>query len=47
MAYVNFKIKVKILDHWFVDNYRLGSSYICYALLEVNDELRLLNWEVE
>lgn len=47
MAYVNLKIKVKLLDYWIVDNYKLGSSDILYVLLEINDKLELIEREVE
>jgi len=47
MAHLTLKIKVRLLDYWLVDNYKLGSSGIIYALLEINDKLQLVEREVE
>lgn len=46
MANLTFKIKVKILDYWIVDNYELGSSGIVFCLLQINDKLSLVEREV-
>jgi len=47
MASLTFKIKVKILDYWVVDNYKLGSSGTVYALLQINDKLKLVERELD
>jgi len=47
MANLTFKIKVKLLDYWIADSYKLGSSEIVYCLLEINDKLQLVEREVE
>jgi len=46
-ADITFKIKVRLLDYWLIDNYKLGSCYTLYALLEINDKLELVEREVE
>ena len=46
MPSITIKIKVKILDYWIVDNYKLGSGEIVYALLQINDKLSLIEREI-
>jgi len=47
MADLTLKIRVRLLDYWLIDNYKLGSSGILYALLEINGKLQLVEREVE
>ena len=46
MAYVTFKIKVKLLDYWIVDDYKLGSSGTVFCLLKINNKLSLIEREL-
>lgn len=46
MPNITIKIKVKILDYWIVDNYKLGSSDTVYVLLQINDKLELVEREL-
>lgn len=46
MASITIKIKIKILDYWIVDSYKLGSSGTVYALLQINNRLELIEREL-
>ena len=46
MASLTFKMKVKILDYWIVDDYKLGSSDTVFCLLEINNKLKLIEREL-
>lgn len=46
MASLAIKIRIKILDYWIVDNYKLCSSSTVFCLLQINDKLELIEREL-